>query len=525
MSARMWAGRVVRIGSGLAVVALAAAVVLAAEELPDGVSAEAGPALVTVDPPRTTLVCAGPLVLPDDTRSGDSAFDPTPVAPVESVLAVSLASGSQEAAAGTLTALGGVEQLGALTPGDGAGDSYLTAPGAPVVVRADPTGTAPARVAGVSSSVVSAGDLRGLAAASCQRPATELWLVGGSTSLESSAQLVIDNAGSTTADVQVSVWGPSGPVELAGGAQHLVPPAAEKVLVLPAMAAEQRRLVVRVVASGGSVAAHVQDSRLTGFTAAGTELVVPGALPSRRQVVAGIVVPASEPAQADAATLRVLVPGDVGTTARVALLGPGGVAALPGADVVDLGAGEVTDLSLAGLPAGTYAAVVDADVPVVAAAMVTRPGLAGELDDTPTLERAWAASAEPGHGGVVALPVGVSATVLVTAVAEGEQPGTGSASGVLRAYGPRGQVGEPRELEVGAGSTVAVPTGTFGAGVTSLELTTDPADDGAAVALTWGVALAVTQPDGELASVLVPTSDLVTTREVPVRGVGRLGLG
>jgi len=325
--------------------------------------------------------------------------------------------------------------------------------------------------------------------------------------------------------VTVEVWGPSGKVELAGGEHVLVAPGGEQVVGLPGIAAEQRRLVVHLAAAGGNIAAHVQDSLLRGFTPAGTGLVVPGAVPATRQVVSGLVVGASTVDDVDAAVLRILVPGGSAATAHITMLGADGVVALPGADSIDVAPGEVTDVPLGGLPAGAYTAVVDAPVPVVAAAMITRPGLPGALDDTPTLERAWVASATSAAGSLVAVPRGTAASLVLGAVADGADPSAGGAvTANLRALGPKGGVLTERALSIPAGTTTLVDVATLGLGITGIELSPAP-DNPAGVTFAWSLLVTVTQPDGVLVSVLLPTPDGQDVTQVPVRAGTRLGLG
>ncbi|WP_421734371.1 DUF5719 family protein [Cellulomonas sp.] len=535
---QVWLGRTARAASGLAVLGLTAAIVAGAR-LPDGTAgATVPPAQISVPPSVSTLVCAGPLIQPDDTGRGDSAFDPTPVDPVTTVTAVTSVPEDDGSSAGVV---GPLDRSATTTTLDAGGDSAVV-PGVagPLVVRAEP-GAAPARVAAASAGLVTAGDLRGLSAASCQQPTADAWLLGGATDLSSTAQLVLDNAGSTPAEITLELWGPSGPVDLTGE-RYLVAPGASRVVVLGGIAAEQRRLAVHVAATGGRVGVHVQDSAIDGFTPAGTDLVVPGAAPARRQVVPGVSVSASAVGDVTAAALRLLVPGSVGTTARVTLLGPGGVTELPGADEVVLVAGEVTDVPLGGLPAGAYTAVVDAGEPVLASAVVTRPGSVGELDDVPSVERAWAASTAVGRSGVVAVPAGALGTLVVGAVSGDADPSAdGVATGSVRLLGADGVVLAERPLRLDAGTTGAwsvddLASGTGGivapdpavgpvppatlAEVVGVDLVTD---EGSSVALVWALVAAVDQPDGMLFSVLDPVPVPRLTADVAVREDPRLG--
>lgn len=531
-------GRVTRVLSGLLVLGLTGGVVALAGTLPasPAATADALPAdEVDVAATAGTLVCPGPLRLPDDSTSGDSAFDRVPVDPVERVTVVGARAGTV-----SLTPLGGTAQ----TLDDGS--TVLGSPTAPVVVRADPVDGEPARVAGATGSVVTDGDLRGLSAASCARPASDAWLVGGSTELESTADLVVVNPGATAADVTVEAWGPAGPVDLGSGATQLVAPGDQRTLVLPGVAAEQRRLVVHVSAAGGQVSAYLQDSLLDGFTPRGTDLVAAGSAPATEQVVPGIVVPGAEVDDPDAGALRLLAVGDESATVSVRLLGPDGEEDLPGAQALDLPAGEVTDVSLGGLAAGSYTAVVEADVPVVAAAMTARTGDAGDLDEGPRLERAWSAATTPG-GGLVAVPSGTTGSVTIGAVPTGvevddepgstpspeptegqrpdpdaaEEPSGPTVTVTVRGYGAAGLVGE-EEVEVPVGATVRYAVRGLGAGVTGVEVV--PGDDPRAE-ISWALLTSATAEDGTLLSVLSPLVDTEAVTSARVREASRLGVG
>jgi hypothetical protein len=535
---RVWLDRAARTGSGLAVLGLTAAVVVAGARFPGADPAAVAPTSVEVPPAATTLVCAGPLVLPDDTGRGDSAFDPTPVDPVTTVTAVTSATADDRGAAASVGPLD--RSAASATLRAGGASAVLTGVTGAQQVHAEP-GAAPARVAAVSAGVVTAGDLRGLAAASCQQPVAEAWLLGGATDLTSTAQLVLSNAGSTPAEITLQIWGPSGPVDLTGE-RYLVAPGASRVVVLGGIAAEQRRLAVHVTSTGGRVGVHVQDSALDGYTPAGTELVVPGAAPARRQVVPGVSVSSSSVGDPSGSALRLLVPGEAATTARLSLLGPAGIVELPGADEVALAPGEVTDVPLGGLPAGSYTVVVDADQAVVASAVVTRPGAVGELDDVASVERAWAASTATGRSGVLAVPDRTQGMLVVGAVSGATDPGDGGeASGTVRLLGKDGAVLAERALRLAAGTTgawwvdsLAAETGTIVApdpalpaaspadprGVVGVDLLTD---DGSRVELAWALVAGVERPDGWLLSVLDPVPVPSATPAVAVREDPRHG--
>lgn len=532
-------GRAARLLSGVLVLGLTGGVVAAATALSAPEPGAVPPATVDVDAATTTLVCPGPLRLPEDATSGDSAFERVPVAPAETVTAFdTVASG-----AASLTPLGG-------TATDLAGGTAaLASPAAPVVLRAQPVDGEPARTAGVTSSRVTDGDLRGLAADSCARPASDVWLVGGSTALESTADLVVVNPGATAAEVTVELWGPNGAVDLANGGTLLVAPGGQQVVVLPGIAAEQRRTVVHVSAAGGQVSAYLQDALLDGFTPRGTDLVTAGSDPATTQVVPGLTVPDVDVDDPQAGALRLLVPGEDPASVSVRLLGPDGDVALPGAEDVELAPGEVTDLPLGGLAAGTYTAVVEASAPVVAGGMVAREGEPGELDEGPRLERAWAASTTTGSG-LVAVPAGTQAVLALGAVPTGDpdaepapsasatpspeptagqrpdpeataEPEGPTVTVRVRAYGASGALGT-RDVEVPVGATTELPLADLGTGVVGVEVLPD-ADGAAEVA--WALVATVARPDGPLLSVVSPLTDAEAVTQADVREARRLGLG
>ncbi|WP_029288047.1 DUF5719 family protein [Cellulomonas sp. HZM] len=524
---RGWIGRGVRVVSGIGVVALVGAAVAGGLRLPPAEpSTAADGTAVDVPPSAVALTCPGPLVLPEAGK-GDAAFQPVPVAPVTSVLAAATSS-----AGGTLVPLGGTATVGTLAPGS----AVVGVPGVrvPLVLTARAGEDAP-RATAAFGSVVTAGDLRGLSAASCQAPTTDAWLVGGATDLGSTDQLVLTAAGATPAEVSVDVYGPSGRVDTTAD-HYVVAPGASKTVVLAAVAPEQRRLVVHVSASGGPVTAYVQDNRLDGFTPKGTDLVVAGQDPARRQVLAGVSVVAAGVDDPLAGQLRLMVPGSKGTTAHVQVLGPDGLTDLPGAASVDLDAGQVTDVPLGGLPAGTYTVVVDAGRPVVAGALVARAGAPTATDPDASAERAWVASSTAGQGGTVAVPPGTQGTLVLAAVpTTATDAPTGNATGTLRTIGASGRVVATRTVSLAAGRTATwaadalLGQGALAPGarpaatqdhVVAVDLTTEGA---APVRLAWALVAQVQRPDGVLVSVLRPTSQAADASSVTVRRDPRLG--
>ncbi len=513
--AASWRTVVLRGAAALAVLALPAVVVVGGERVAPWVPV-AQPALsVAVDAPATDLVCPSPVRLAtQSTATPDGAidpqFDPAPVASLATLTALSSADGTSAAAAQVRT-LGSAEALAALPGGRVA--SVVTGPPPPVaaLVHADGGRDRHVMIAGSVVTQTSAGDLRGLVASTCRPAAGETWLVGGSTAVESSARLVLQNPGTTPATVTITVWGATGPVDLAAAPDLLVAPGAERSVLLEGLAVEQPRIVVRVTSTGGTVSAYLQDSALVGLVPAGVSDVVSGREPTRRQVVAGVGVAGGD---GDRAVLRLLAPGADDGTARVSVLGADGSTVLPGAEALALVAGDVLDVPLGGLPEGTYTLVVDADVPVVAGAMVARgAGLAAAAGTvTAPLDRAWVASAPSGAGALLALP-GLPGWSLNLALPADE--GVGPARVSIQALGPDGAVLGSATRMLAPGRSIVVPA----AEVVPADAVTAGLvvrSDGAAQ-VAWAVVLEVPDPLGDLVAVLGPVAVPTARSSVGVR--------
>ena len=252
---------------------------------------------------------------------------------------------------------------------------------AAVVVRG--TGSSAVGLTGEQSTLVTRGDLRGLASVTCTAPVADSWLVGGGGDEGRRGRLVLANPAATPVDVRVDVLSADGPVPTTAGSAVAVPARSRVVLLLDALAPGVTAPVVHVRATGGAVAATLHDAALAGTTPRGTDDVAPAAAPARTVLVPGLTINGR-------ALLRIAAPGAAEAVGRVRLLGPAGPVDPPGGAAVRVPAGGTLDVDLGDLPAGTYAAEVSADVPVVAGAMVERSNGAGGPADV-----AWLAGARP----------------------------------------------------------------------------------------------------------------------------------
>ena len=241
--------------------------------------------------------------------------------------------------------------------------SSATAPDVPsaTVLRADPSAGEAAVAGGASASVTLAGDLRGLAAASCRPPSADAWLVGGSTEIGSSALLVVANPGpdprrgvGRRLRPHRSGRDPGRDLPRRPGRRARPAPRGRRRRAAPPRGPRHRGGRARLGPPAGQPARRLHARRAPTSSPRVRA-------PSTRQVLSGLVVRRLRGrATEDAAQVRLLATGRRARhRARSPCSGRTGRSPCPGADRLELGPGEVTDVSLAGLPAGPYTAVVD----------------------------------------------------------------------------------------------------------------------------------------------------------------------
>ncbi|WP_156162204.1 DUF5719 family protein [Demequina iriomotensis] len=304
--------------------------------------------------------------------------------------------------------------------------------------------------AAASVERIGTGDVAGLAAASCLAPVRDQWLVGGSTALGASARLVLTNPSDASSEATVTLYGGLG--ELEEHAVLSIAPGGQQDVLLEAVAAEVPALAVRVVATGAGVVAQLQDSRLDGFQAAGTDWVSRGASLATSLVVPGVGV------SGDAtATLRLLAPE--GATAHLTLAGDDGAVEWGGVSALSLEPGVVTEVPVPAIASG--AVQIEADAPVVAGAVLTVPRA---VTDGPAgasaADLAWTPAQAVGDGAARTLMIGEHVTAIAVHAAQAGEVAFTDASGEVVASATM-RAGSTRTLAVDlpAGTVVTGPAG------------------------------------------------------------------
>nr|WP_247647222.1 DUF5719 family protein [Arthrobacter sp. E3] len=339
--------------------------------------------------------------------------------------------------------------------------------GAPSVLGIQPLGQEISQGSGSVVVAASNGDLAGLAAATCQRPSNELWISGASTSIARTALLAISNSSPSPATVSLELFGANGPIPAPGGKGLVVAPGTVRSVVLAGLAPDQEQLSVHLKSSGGAVSAVIQQSVLRGLIPGGVDYLAPVQAPGSSFTIPGVRVQtpsaaaeiSAQDGYKDATTsLVVTVPGASDAVIEVKAYGAEGQVALPKGGVLTAGASKVTEISLGGLPKGTYSISVKADVPVTAAVRLvnfTKPGKAVDLALAPSAARL-------GDTHLVSVPKGVGSTLAFVST-EGE------ATLKLVPISESGVLGAGKDIQLKAGNTVTVnPVSLLGSGTAAV---------------------------------------------------------
>jgi hypothetical protein len=205
------------------------------------------------------------------------------------------------------------------------------------------------------------GRYRALAGGACLPPATDWWFAGGNGKLGFTDRLILANAGSTDADVGVTLWTAKGVVTSPRLGSIRVPARSRVPVGIFKVAPDIPTVAMHVHAQSGAVTAAIVDRRSHGIDSNGGDLVPPTLPPSRHLVVAGF------PATTGARSLVVVNPGQADATVTVKVATPDG-AFTPSSlrdFVVRAGRTATIDVTKA-LGTLSGAVLLDSDVPVFA---------------------------------------------------------------------------------------------------------------------------------------------------------------
>jgi hypothetical protein len=326
---------------------------------------------------------------------------------------------------------------------------------APTVIDVAPTGGSSAPLIGGAQSQTAAREsLAGYAAASCTEASADSWIVGGATTLGETSLLLLSNPTAVQASVDVTVYSESGMLSSPGAQGIVVDPGTQRVIPLAGLAPNAQAPVVHVESTGGTVAASLQQSLVSGIKPAGVDLIGATIQPTKHQVISGILVShiaaaqsagGSEGSSSALPAVRVLAPGRSAAKVTVTVIGENGKQ-LGTTTSATVAGGTVQELPLDKLVDGAYTVTVTSDQPVVAAARTTDVQPTGD-------DFAWfAASAPLGDSTVVPVAPGPGAVLHLA------NPGAQDVS--LQLPSPTSASASP-ELVVPAGGGASVPVSAF----------------------------------------------------------------
>ncbi|WP_353988398.1 DUF5719 family protein [Ruicaihuangia caeni] len=355
-----------RIAGGIVAIAVAAATIGAASFLPlPHVQAEPSEADVRPVGSAQSRTCPGGLLrLGDESGHDANALDTV--------------------GAAQLTSTGPLEAVAIDSTAGGETPSLVTQPG-----------VGAAEVSAAQSQHADSDAVRGFAASDCAAPASDVWIVGGASTVGRTGVLIVTNPTEVAATVDISLFGASGPIAAPGATGIVISPRAQRLVPLAAFAPDEESPVVRVQSRGGGITATLQQTTERGIVADGADWVA-SALPGERLTIPGVTVRASALVRqhlatagfADLATvLRLMTVGDEPVTATVGIapVSTGGVGRSLESE---LEPGVVTEVPLTELEDGDYVVRIESDAPLVAgvrvstvsAAATGSPGSSGSAD-------------------------------------------------------------------------------------------------------------------------------------------------
>jgi hypothetical protein len=251
-------------------------------------------------------------------------------------------------------------------------------------------------IAGSSTQLAAISSMRGLAAASCQQPANDFTIVGGSTLAGRESLMVLTNPSPIDATADLRVFTDLGEVKVSGLSGISVPAQSTTTVSLASFAPTVPSLAVQVLSQGAKLAGWIQARAVSGTQARGVDWISPNPQASELMVLPGLVIRGTkvineavgEQEKSDAGhALRVFAPEGANVTVQVV----SSEADIFGAVFTGIiEPGTVSDFPIAELEDGDYSVFVSSDKPVFSALRVAR----GNSDATPRLDFAWLSPAE-----------------------------------------------------------------------------------------------------------------------------------
>lgn len=270
-------------------------------------------------------------------------------------------------------------------------------------LESEGSSSTPALSAGVVYQGVNNGDYQGLAVAPCALASHLSFLVGGSTKIESSTVLELSNPSPRPVQVEVSVFGPLGKIEIPALEHINIAPWERNEFALESLVADLDRLVLRVQANGNGIVAGLRLHEMQGFNPAGIDYISPGAKANTQVYIPGLDTKYKS-------WLRVLSLGEKPAGIKIELLDEKGGKTLVLDQNLMLDPQSVFDIPLESLPAGQYGIKLSSTQALVAGLRLETKEENGQNGR----DLAWLPSASQQNNAVVLSPKNLKTLLLVT---------------------------------------------------------------------------------------------------------------
>lgn len=244
---------------------------------------------------------------------------------------------------------------------------------------------------GSSFQLAATASMRGFAAATCQQPSNDFFLVGGSTLAGREALLVLTNPTPIDATADLKIYTDLGEVNVSGLSGISVPANKTVVVSLASYAPTAPALAIQVLSSGAKLAGWIQQRAVRGTSATGVDWLGMSPAASELQVIPGLVIRGtrvinqqlrSEENSDAGHVVRLFAPEGANVTVQITSSDPEVFGAVFTAIVE---AGVVSDFPVSELKDGDYSVLVSSDKPVFASVRAAR----GNPGQTPRLDFAW----------------------------------------------------------------------------------------------------------------------------------------
>lgn len=325
-----------------------------------------------------------------------------------------------------------------------AGVSVLDNRTEPVLVTAETS----SGMGAVSLTRSSSGPDRGLSATGCESAATQRWFAGVLLTDDAQADLVLANADTVDAAVDITIFGPDGRINAPGSRGIVIEAHGVRSVPLSVLATVDGPVTLLVESSAGRVAATLRQRLWQGTTPLGSDWIPATIAPATDLVLPGIVAGEGD------RELVITNPGERTAGVVVELLGETGPAVVAGAEELEVPAGATRSVELsaglAGQPAGLR---VTSEQPVVAGVRQS------SADSADAQDPAWSAALPTlDSDGVWPVPAGAKAAVTLLL----SNPAATRAEVTIALGNELGGEGDTSTQTVPAGSTlaVAVPSAT-----------------------------------------------------------------